>query len=221
MPERVCEICGAVFWSRRLAKTCSDTCAKARKKARNDKYREEHSEELKAYLHAYYREVTKPVQKKLYEQHKEALKARYEKHKDERNARRRAIYAGDGEKIRQRNAAWREKNREIKREIDRKYREKHREKLAAKARARRLMAKQFKTEVVQLDGQTYTLFCCERLNCKMTTLPCGDRWQCWHPDKCQFVPPRKTPLQLAEIRTPTSWWQQSKVKPTFDVMEET
>lgn len=221
MPERVCEICGAVFWSRSLAKTCSYECFKARKKALNAKYREEHGAELKEYLRTYYQEITKPVQKKLYAQHKAALKARYEKHKDERNARRRAQYAGDGEKVRQRNAAWKEKNREIKREIDRKYREKHRAQISAKAKERRLLAKQHKTEVIQIDGNTYTLLCCERLNCKMTTLPCGDRWQCWNPDKCKFVPNGKTPMKYTEMRTPTSWFQQSKVKPTFDEVEET
>lgn len=219
MPERVCEICGAVFWSRSLAKTCSYECNQQRKKIRNAAYRAAHRDELKEYLRVYYQEVTKPVQKELYAQHKEALKARYEKHKDERNARRRARYAGDGERIRQQNAAWREKNREIKREIDRKYRAKHREALAVKAKLRRRFAG-FKTETVVVDGQKFTLFHCERLNCKMTTLPCGDRWQCWNPEPCSLVPKGKPPLRYGEGRIASSWWQQSKVKPTFNETED-
>lgn len=199
MPELVCEICGKQFNSRWLSKTCSTDCAKERKRQRNAKYAAEHREQLKEYHSNYYQTVIKPVQKELYVLHKEALRERYEKHKEERNARRMARYAGNGEKIRQQNAAWREKNRELKRQIDARYREKFRDKINEQARLRRSMSDLDMFEVLVGEIKV-TLYHCERLSLKAKHLPCGDRWQCWDKQPCKHIPKGKTPLKYGDDR---------------------
>lgn len=216
MPDRVCEVCGAVFWSKRLAKTCSEECFKKRKARLNAEYVEQNREQVREYHKAYYQEVTKPVQKQLYALHKKALKARYEQHKDERNERRRAIYAGNKEAVQKKNAEWREKNREIKRAIDREYYAKHKEERVRQQREyyakrkdeiqrKRRFAVLEQTKVT-VDGTTLTLFYCEKLKLKASRLPCGDRWQCWDGEPCQFIPKGKEPMSF----------QTSVVSPPFN-----
>lgn len=219
MPERTCEVCGAVFWSPRLAKTCSEECFKKRKAKRNAEYMEEHREELKEYHKTYYQEIIKPVQKKLYARHKQALKKRYEQHKAERNARRREIYAGNGDKVREQNARWREQNRELKRQIDAKYREQHREEINRKARERRKFA-ELEFIIVEVDGQQIKLYKCPRMELKANKLPCGDRYHCWQDEPCKFIPKNKEPLRYGEHRSCVSWFVKSKTKPTFDELED-
>lgn len=215
MPELVCEVCGKEFYSQWLSKTCSKECAKERKRLRNIKYAEEHREQIQAYHKNYYQTVIKPVQKQLYELHKEALQERYEKHKSERNARRRARYAGNGERVRQQNAAWREKNRELKRKIDARYREKFRDKINEQARIRRRMTGLDIVEIMMGEIKLI-LYKCDRLGLKARHLPCGDRWQCWDNEPCKRIPRGKTPLEYGEDRGTMSWFEKSKIKPVFE-----
>lgn len=195
MPERVCEICGEVFWSPRLAKTCSTACAKERKKKKHDEWVANNKDKMADYMRSYYHEVIKPRQKEIYALYKDAIKERREQHKAERNARRRAVYAGRREEVLKQNAEWREQNKEIKKRIDREYREKNREEINRKARVRHRL-RSLPTTTVEVDGKKLILFCCERLQLKSSRLPCGDKWQCWDKEPCQFIPKGKAELSF-------------------------
>ena len=104
-------------------------------------------------------------------------------------------------------ATWYEKpdNRERQKQKSREYYEANREKCKEyqrqyyqnKLKLRRKL-KQLSSYDIEVDGKKITLYECVRIRVKAAHLPCGERWECFEPERCPLVPKDKEEITFKD-----------------------
>lgn len=196
MPVKKCVDCGTEFEGYGNAQRCDDCKVKHREKKQKEYRKRSYA---KWYADPENKKHVKESTRKYYQEHKEFYKEYQRRYFQEHTKAKRK--------------EWYEKNKEAIRAKQKVYREKY--------KRQRELAKLFNVFEIEVGGKKIKMYECPKLRFKAMKLPCGDRYECWLEPKCQLIPDGKEPVTFKDATTEKSWFQQSKVKPTFDEVEET